>query len=140
MDRLLRDHWSSSIDAGGNLLGNSTSYKLLTQDSLDYLHDYEKHNRFYHKRSTLNVKPHKLMHCVWRESMEVRYFLEMGIFMAVTLMFQYVITVFNADYHDLVIDIHDYEVLFNELAETDPQMIALEKKIRLEVDHTVFDL
>ena len=101
-------------------MGNSTSYKLLTQDSLDYLHDYEKHNRFYHQRSTTNVKPHKLMYCVWHESMEVRYFIEMGIYMAVTLMFQYVITVFNRDYHDLVIDIHGYEILYEELELDDP--------------------
>ena len=47
---------------------------------------------------------------------------------------------FNKDYHDLVIDIHDYEKLHEVLELDDPQIIALEKKIRIEVDHTVFDL
>lgn len=50
MDRLLRDHWSSKVDAGGNLLGNATAYKILTQDSLDYIHDFERNHRFYEKR------------------------------------------------------------------------------------------
>eukprot|EP00351_Strombidinopsis_sp_SopsisLIS2011_P001145 CAMPEP_0116882880 /NCGR_PEP_ID=MMETSP0463-20121206/15278_1 /TAXON_ID=181622 /ORGANISM="Strombidinopsis sp, Strain SopsisLIS2011" /LENGTH=272 /DNA_ID=CAMNT_0004536839 /DNA_START=1987 /DNA_END=2805 /DNA_ORIENTATION=+ len=140
MDRLLRDHWSSKVDAGGNLLGNATAYKILTQDSLDYIHDFERNHRFYEKRDSVNVKPHKLMFRVWWESMEVRYFIEVFMFIVLTANFQYYITVFNGDYHAVVIDLHLYEKMALTMPLDHPEMVALSDRLHEEIDHAVLDL
>jgi len=80
------------------------------------------------------------MYRVWWESMEVRYFIEMLIFIILTAIFQYYITLFNGDYHDLVIDIHKYEDLVLTTDRNDPIMIEIADIIHEEIDHTVLDL
>eukprot|EP00351_Strombidinopsis_sp_SopsisLIS2011_P001752 CAMPEP_0116877658 /NCGR_PEP_ID=MMETSP0463-20121206/9410_1 /TAXON_ID=181622 /ORGANISM="Strombidinopsis sp, Strain SopsisLIS2011" /LENGTH=89 /DNA_ID=CAMNT_0004525103 /DNA_START=2188 /DNA_END=2457 /DNA_ORIENTATION=+ len=73
--------------------------------------------------------------------MEVRYFIEMTIFAALTFVFQYYITIFASDYHYLVIDVHEWEFLIStQHTRDEPEMIILEERIREEVDHAVFDL
>jgi len=41
MDRILREHWGSTVDAGGSIYGNCTAYKILVQDQLSFLNDFE---------------------------------------------------------------------------------------------------
>lgn len=57
-----------------------------------------------------------------------------------TAIFQYYITLFNGDYHDLVIDIHEYEKLMEFRSRDDPEIIVLADLIHDEIDHTVLDL
>ena len=63
-------------------MGASTAYGILThQDSRTRI-DYELETRFYKPRDLSEIPVHKLNFLVWRQSMQVRFFLEMIVFFA----------------------------------------------------------
>lgn len=72
--------------------------------------------------------------------MEVRYFIEVFMFIVLTANFQYYITVFNGDYHSVVIDLHKYEKMSLTMPRDHPDMIELSDRLHLEIDHAVLDL
>ena len=99
MDRIMQDFWKSNIDVSGSFLEASTSYQILTRSSLDISKDEEKGNRFYKFKDVSSFKSHSFQFCVWMKSMQIRYTLESISFVALAFVFQYFISIFNADTH-----------------------------------------
>jgi len=58
MDRIISDYWRSEFDVTGSLFEASTSYRILTQDNVSYVKDYEKSNRFNSDISVQDFKSH----------------------------------------------------------------------------------
>lgn len=100
MDRVMQEYWQGGLDASGSILGRSTCYNILTHFGERYRMDYEHTYRFY-KRPDQNSgsQPHMLSFKVYRESMQVRYFLEMAALLWLTISFQLKTLSFAEDYN-----------------------------------------
>lgn len=95
MDRVMQEYWQSDLDASGSLMGASTAYSILTQNDSRNVIDYELQHRFYKSRDKKEVPPHKFNFVVVRQSMEVRYFLEMTLFFLLVCTFQRYLTYYS---------------------------------------------
>ena len=87
MDRIMQDFWKSNIDTTGSLFEASTSYRILSLNSIKYRKDYEKDNRFYKIRPLSLLRSHNFQFEVWKRSMQVRYFLEATSFIILAFIF-----------------------------------------------------
>lgn len=111
-DRVIQDTWVSKVDVSGSFLENSTAYDYLSFGNLSGNIDFERNKRFYHHRDlTLDVRPHRFAYRVWYESMNLRYFIEMALFVACVFIFQLFISKFNMDMHLLM---HDIDILIED--------------------------
>ena len=82
-------------------MGASTAYGILThQDSRTRI-DYELETRFYKPRDLSEIPVHKLNFVVWRQSMQVRFFLEMIVFFANVCLFNWYLTQFVINWNSL---------------------------------------
>lgn len=79
-----------------------------------YTKDEEKNRRFYVKRDSSKSRPHLLTFEVWKKSMFIRYMLEMFIFFAFALFFQYEVTQFNTSLHHMRTDLK-YQDIYESL-------------------------
>ena len=58
MDRIMQDFWKSNIDTTGTIFEASTSYRILSLNSIKYRKDYEKENRFYKYKNVHQLRSH----------------------------------------------------------------------------------
>lgn len=86
VDRVMQEYWQGNLDSNGKALDTSTPYNILTQSDQSY--DFEHANRFYN-RNKIRASPHPLNFMVVRGSMQMRYFMDMIFFFALTIYFQY---------------------------------------------------
>ena len=100
-------------------MGNSSNYHILRYGHLSYAEDYEYRYRFYRKHyDTETVKPHFLSFRVWAESINLRYFIEMVMYFALLITFQYYVVAYNKDLHILTSEIEETKVLDGKILET----------------------
>ena len=95
MDRIMKDYWNSNVDASGSFFACSTCYNILTLGKLEHNEDYERTHRFYEKLKLEDVRPHEYIYKVYLLSMQQRYFLEVSIFLVISIVFQLYIDRFN---------------------------------------------
>ena len=93
LDRVMQEYWQSNLDASGSFLGASTAFGILTRSKDSFTSnqdfDYELENRFYKRRDTEKIQPHRFNFVVVRRSMQTRYFFEIVLFFLLVAVFQY---------------------------------------------------
>ena len=99
MDRIMQEYWQSSLDATGHIMGASTCYGILTHIDDRYKYDFEQTARFYKTNNVEEVRPHRLNFAVVRQSMQIRFFIEMIIYGTLACVFQYFITKFSQEFN-----------------------------------------
>jgi len=102
MDRIVKEYWDSDLDVSGSFFGQSTAYNILIRrfNSLDQ--DYERGNRFWVYRDVdEQARPNRYLLKAHVQSMSTRYFIELVIFLCLTLFFQYEVMEYNHDFHHL---------------------------------------
>ena len=108
-DRVVKDTWSSRVDISGYFFENSKAFNYLLFDELesgeaDDLSLLFK-STFRSRDLDKEARPHNMSYIVWNESMSLRYFVEMVLFIVQVLFFQLYITQFNTDMHKLTVDV-----------------------------------
>ena len=98
--RIIQSIWEGKTDISGSLFDLSTSYNLTFVNKIAYEEDLESSSRFYHKKDIKNdARPHIVTYRVWFDSMNLRYYIEMFVFLFVIIKFQYSCNLFNTDLH-----------------------------------------
>jgi len=82
MDRIMKDYWRSSIDTGGSFFQVSTGYQLLKTSNLHLW------PRIWQKRDPTGERSHFFTFQVYLKSMQLRCFLELGVFVLFAVLFQ----------------------------------------------------
>lgn len=85
MDRIMKEYWRSNIDTGGSIFEMSSTYRILTQQNADK--EIEEKARFYKKRKIAEVRPNQYIFVVFINSMQMRYFLEVIIYIVLAFIF-----------------------------------------------------
>jgi len=109
VDRILKDIWASKIDVSGTIMDNSSCWTILRYGDLGFNEDFEYRHRFYVDRhgNRNTVRPHILTFRVWCESIKLRYFIEMIVYLALLFAFQYYVSNYNDDMHTLYEEIKE---------------------------------
>ena len=109
MDRILKDIWSSKIDVSGTIMDNSSCWTILRYGHLNYDEDFEFRYRFYVDRASTRstIRPHILTFRVWCESIKLRYFIEMLVYLGMLIGFQQYISAYNNDLNNFDNDVAD---------------------------------
>ncbi|CDW83264.1 transient receptor potential cation subfamily member 4 [Stylonychia lemnae] len=98
-DRIIQDFWKSNIDVNGNLLSTSTSFRLV-EDTLNQKEiDMENFDIIKKFKNSNSLKSHQYQYQVWKKSMQIRYFFEAAMFLAIAIFFQIYINNFNSKVH-----------------------------------------
>ena len=91
--RILVMKRESSIDISSSFLNSATSYRAFKNISFHHKEDYEKSslrcNKRWRNRKLDYKTPHFLNFCVWKESMQLRYSIEMLVYATSTIAITY---------------------------------------------------
>ena len=116
VNRIVSQMWESKTDIGGSMFDLSSTYYLLFTNRVNYQEDNEIRRRFYQPRNPdERPMPHGLTYAVWKKSMSLRYAIESVIFLAVLCIFQYEISLFNKDLHLAMRELHEFELINDEI-------------------------
>ena len=80
MDKIMKEYWTSNIDLGDSFFLASTCYNILFKYDFNIMKDYEAENRFYHTFDLTKMMSHGLIMRVWTESMQLRFFIDLVIY------------------------------------------------------------
>ena len=128
-DRIIRLSWSSKIDSSASIMDIATTYKIFKNTNFSQAEDYElKYMRFWRRGSNAEEPlPHILNFIVWKNSMLVRYFVEMLAYSIQVIALTYFISKFNKDMHIMEKDAHHLEELKAKENLTLADMLDIEK-------------
>jgi hypothetical protein len=101
INRIVNQMWESKTDIGGSMFDLSTTYYLTCTNKLSYQEDNEPRKRFNSHKSEdeYNIMPHQWTLAVWKKSMSLRYAIEILLYFAICITFQFEISAFNYDLH-----------------------------------------
>ena len=91
MDRVILQMWEGSIDTGGSFLGLSTCFNIVRKAAPSYQKDYERTHRLKCWRDLEGKRNHQFTFKVYLKSMNLRYKIELFIFILMMIAFQYYI-------------------------------------------------
>ena len=101
--RILQLKWRSKVDHSASLFEQATSYRILRFLDFDSQEEYEKkYLRFYQCPTRQLDLPHSFSYVVWRDSMEVRYHIEMILYGCALIFVTYNLIMFNKHMHAVV--------------------------------------
>jgi len=138
--------WSSKIDVSGNIMSLQTNFQIINNTDLTQNEDFEsKRLRFWKiQASGLTPMPHSLTYGVWKESMTVRYYFELALFLAAAIVFTYFISEFNTSWHQAHKDIKILELMRHEYKGykgKDEKLIeSMKERIKEEEKHAGIDI
>ena len=111
MDRVMQEYWQGNLDASGSFLEASTAFGILTHFDSRFSYDYEQLNRFYLEKDVHTISPHKLNFVVVRNSMQVRYYLEICFFLSLALYIQFEIQLFSNAFNEFSNTLSEYKIV-----------------------------
>lgn len=79
--------WEGSIDRGGSFFGLSTCYDIIRKANPSYRKDYERTHRFSCNRDVMRKRHHQFTFRVYLKSMNLRYKIELLIFILMMIGF-----------------------------------------------------
>ena len=83
MDFIINEIWVSPYNVDGNLMANSSPYRILFVDA-----QHEESTRFYKERLTGKSIQHQFQFQVWYKSLRVRYYFEALALLIITILLQ----------------------------------------------------
>ena len=94
-------------------MDNSSCWTILRFGDLSYDEDFEFRYRFYVDRTstTSTIRPHILTFRVWCESIKLRYFIEMIVYLGILIGFQQYISAYNNDLNNFDNDVADMQAM-----------------------------
>ena len=95
MDFIINELWVSPYNVDGNLMANSSPYRILFVDA-----QHEESTRFYKERLTGKSIQHQFQFQVWYKSLRVRYYFEAFALLLITILLQVYVSLTLVEFHD----------------------------------------
>ena len=86
IDRIIRQMWESNVDDSASFFGHSICYKILKKSSPDYPKDYLRTHWL--RWGSVSTRHHPFTMLVYLKSMNIRYYMELFLFLTVMVIFQ----------------------------------------------------